>query len=72
MIVYRGSYEHPQSVFDRIGQPGSQMLVNEREAPRVWAVMSSTRIESLLGKYWYSDPIEISARSAMRLVVPAA
>lgn len=33
MIGYRGSYEHPQSVFDRIGQPGRQMLVNEREPP---------------------------------------
>lgn len=33
MIVDGGSYEHPQSVFDRIGQPGGQMLMNEREPP---------------------------------------
>ena len=33
---------------------------------------SSARIASLFGKYWYSEPMEIPARSAMRLVVPAA
>jgi len=39
---------------------------------QTWAVAGSARMASLFGKYWYRDPMECPAVSAMRLVVPAA
>ncbi len=37
-----------------------------------WRRTSATTMASLLGKYWYSVPMEKPARSAMRLVVKPA